>query len=245
MRRNVIGIQFFRVLLVFFISCTVFSMMSRARGRTPAINTKRKTSPPLMSVIDIDGPIDKGMSVFVMRALRSVPEGHRVLLRVNTFGGRVDAAVEIRDTILNSQLETIAFVDRRAISAGALISLAATHLYMREGATMGAVTPVHSSDASEEGSMSMRGASEKVVSYMRAEMRATAEARGRDAQIAQAMVDRSIEVKGISQKGKLLTLTASDALRLKFVDDVVPDQNALLSRLGLPDAELSPISINW
>lgn len=205
----------------------------------------RNTARPLVSVIDIDGPIDKGMSLFIERALRSVPADHRVVFRINTFGGRVDAAVRIRDAILNLPVETNAYVDRRAISAGALIALAATKIYLKEGATIGAATPVKQAANDRAGSGLMRGASEKVVSYMRAEMRATAEARGRDPLIAQAMVDRTIDVKGISKKGKLLTLTASDAKRHKFVDGVVADEADLLNAIGIPNARIVPISINW
>ena len=193
-----------------------------------------------VSIIEIDGTIDQGLSLFVERALRSVPSGRRVLLHVNTFGGRVDAAVKIRDAILSSPAETIAFVDRRAISAGALISLAATHIYLRDGATIGAATPVESTDGE-----AMRGASEKVVSYMRAEMRATAEARGRNADIAQAMVDRDVVIKHISSKGKLLTLTAKDALKLKFIDGTVADQHALFESLGMNEGQVVPVEINW
>lgn len=45
----------------------------------------------------------------------------------------------IRDALLASPLQTIAFVNPRAISAGALISLAADRIAMAEGATIGAV----------------------------------------------------------------------------------------------------------
>ena len=70
-------------------------------------------------------------------------EGARaVVLEVNTFGGRVDAAVLIRDALLGAQVRTVAFVNRRAISAGALISLAAATIAMADGATIGAATPV-------------------------------------------------------------------------------------------------------
>lgn len=69
-----------------------------------------------------------------------------VILDINTFGGRVDAAVLIRDALLRTPVRTIAFVNKRAISAGALIALATTTVAMAEGGTLGAATPVAMGD---------------------------------------------------------------------------------------------------
>ena len=98
-----------------------------------------------------------------------------MVLEVNTFGGRVDAAVQIRDALLGARVPTIAYVNRRAISAGALISLAAEHLVMAPGATIGAATPVMTG----EPGAGAQPVSEKTVSYVRKEFRATAESRKR------------------------------------------------------------------
>ena len=78
-------------------------------------------------VIDIKEEVDLGMVSYVKRAISEAEaKNASVLLHVNTFGGRVDAAVQIRDVILNAKVPlTIAFIDKRAISAGALISLSA------------------------------------------------------------------------------------------------------------------------
>jgi membrane-bound serine protease (ClpP class) len=86
-----------------------------------------------------------------------------VVLELNTFGGRVDAAVAIRDALLRSRVRTIAFVNKRAISAGALISLAAEQIAMAEGATIGAATPVQ---LGQPGS-GAEPVAEKTVSYVR------------------------------------------------------------------------------
>src|SRR6185436_4449546 len=73
-------------------------------------------------LVQID--IDLGLAPYVERVLEDVDKKDTVVFRVNTFGGRIDAAVRIRDAILNSHAYTVAFIDKRAISAGALISLA-------------------------------------------------------------------------------------------------------------------------
>src|SRR5687767_14856415 len=99
---------------------------------------------PLVYVAPIEGIIDLGLAPFVQRVLdeAAAAGAAAVVLDINTFGGRVDAAVQIRDALLNAKVPTVAYVNRRAISAGALISLAAQHLVMAPGATIGAATPV-------------------------------------------------------------------------------------------------------
>ncbi|MCB2030106.1 MAG: hypothetical protein KDH18_16375, partial [Rhodoferax sp.] len=82
---------------------------------------------PIVYVAPIEGTIDLGLAPFVQRVIdeATAAGAAAVVLDINTFGGRVDAAVQIRDSLLRSKVRTIAFINKRAISAGALISLAA------------------------------------------------------------------------------------------------------------------------
>jgi len=191
--------------------------------------------------IPIEGTIDLGLAPFVSRVVDEAAEsGAVVLLDVNTFGGRVDAAVLIRDALIDAPVKTIAFVNPRAISAGALISLACETIAMRPGGTIGAATPVTGGGTEE-----MTAADEKVVSYMRTEMRSTAERRGRNPDIAAAMVDRDVEVEGVIEKGKVLTLTTEEALRTGIADREVANIEELLEELGLGDAQVLDRELNW
>lgn len=110
-----------------------------------------QTAKPVVYVISIDGTIDLGLAPFLDRTVREAKESGAaaVLLDINTFGGRVDAAVAMRDTLLNSKVRTIAFVNQRAISAGALIALACDTLVMVKGGTIGAAAPVMSGGTGE------------------------------------------------------------------------------------------------
>src|SRR2546425_4183092 len=83
-------------------------------------------------VVELTGGVDAGLPAYVRRAFDEAREHHAsaVVIHINTFGGRVDVATELKDIILNAQLPTIAFVDRRAISAGALIALSASKVAM-------------------------------------------------------------------------------------------------------------------
>ena len=103
-----------------------------------------QTARPIVYVISIDGVIDLGLAPFLTRTLREAREAGAaaVLLDINTFGGRVDAAVAMRDALVNAPLPTVAFINPRAISAGALIALATETIVMADGGTIGAATPV-------------------------------------------------------------------------------------------------------
>jgi membrane-bound serine protease (ClpP class) len=194
-------------------------------------------------VAPIEGIIDLGLAPFVQRVLdeAAAAKAAAVVLEINTFGGRVDAAVQIRDALLGAQVPTIAYVNRRAISAGALISLAAEHLVMAPGATIGAATPVM---AGQPGGAT-QAVSEKTVSYVRKEFRATAESRKRPALIAEAMVDADVAIRGVIEKGKLLTLTTDEALKHKVAEHRAESLEAALERVGIRDAQLRRAAPNW
>ena len=190
-------------------------------------------------VIPIEGTIDLGLAPFVKRALEQNQGAAVLILDVDTFGGRVDAAVKIRDAVLAAKIPTVAFVNRRAISAGALISLAADHIVFAPGGSMGAATPVQVQGGKAE------AVGEKMVSYMRAEMRATAEANGRDGDLAEAMVDADVEIPGYLEKGKLLTASTDQALELGLATQKLDTLNDLMRGLGLEFAEVVRPSTNW
>lgn len=152
-----------------------------------------------------------------------------VVMELNTYGGRVDIADSIRTKLMNARPLTVSYIINNAASAGALISLACDSIYMSKSATMGAVTVV-----SQDGQQMP----DKYQSYMRSKMRATAEAQGRDPDIAEAMVDDRIAIPGIVDSGEVLTLTASEALRYDFCDGIANSTAEVLAALGLEDYEL-------
>ncbi|MGQ0715279.1 MAG: NfeD family protein [Gemmatimonadaceae bacterium] len=200
-------------------------------------------SRPVVHVIPVEGMIDMGLAPFVQRILDQAERDSAaaVILEINTFGGRLDAAVAIRDALLSSPMRTVAFVNRRAISAGALITLAAERVAMSDGGTVGAATPVQLGQPGAEPTP----VDEKSVSYVRKEFRATADSRGRPPEIAEAMVDADVAIPGLVEKGKLLTLTTDEALahgiadfRAKSIDDV-------LAQIGLSGADVRYSSTNW
>ena len=220
------------------------ALLTLPAGPTPA---DAPATPPgygatRVTEIPITGTIEMGLAPFVERAIAQAErEGaDAILLRVDTFGGRIDAAVRIRDAILDCQVPTIAWVSGRAISAGALISLAAKTLVMNEGASIGAAEPIHITPGGES-----EPTGEKTVSYMRGEMRATAEATGRDARVAEAMVDADIAIDGVVATGKLLTLTGHEALDLGVADKLVTGRGELLRYMDWDEGDVVRASPTW
>lgn len=152
-----------------------------------------------------------------------------VLLRMNTYGGMVDYADSIRTALLNSPLKTIIYIDNNAASAGALIAIACDRIYMKKGAGIGAASVVN-----PQGEVMP----EKYQSYMRALMRATAEAKGRDPKLAEAFVDPDVEIPGLDPKGKVLTLTSGEAVKAGLCNGEVNNISEVLKAENLGDATL-------
>ncbi len=194
-------------------------------------------------VLKLDGTVELGLSAFIDRALGEATRqgGAAFIIQMNTLGGRLDAAIKIRDTLLNSTIPTITYIDKRAISAGALIALATDVIAVTEGATMGAATPVQSTGQDQK----VEAADEKIISYMRKEMRSTAEAKNRSGDLAEAMVDKDVEVEGVVEKGKLLTVTTEEGLKLGLFDLQAASLDQLLTQLGLDDGQVVNVEQNW
>ncbi len=202
--------------------------------------------------VPIQGTIDLGLPPYIVRAIASAEEAgaKAIIFDIDTFGGRVDAATQIKDAILDSKVLTVAFINRRAISAGALISLSCEKIYMTGGGTIGAATAVD---------MQGKKASEKVISYMREEMASTAEKRGRNTDIAKGMVDEeltfthlvingdSIEVTDLEgrKEGKLITLTTESAIKYEMADGEKETIDDVLAELGLSHASIRSAKENW
>ena len=191
-------------------------------------------------VVAIDRTVELGLAAFVRRAIETNPDAAAIVLEVNTLGGRVDAAIQIRDALLEAKPRTVAFIHPRAISAGALISLACDNIIMTDGATIGAATPIQAGPGGQA-----EAVGEKMVSYMRAEMRTTAEANGRRGDIAEAMVDSEVVIDGIVEAGKLLTLDTDQSLKMGMADAKATDLADVMRILTLESPEIIEVELNW
>lgn len=180
-------------------------------------------------IVSVQDEIDLGLLAFIKRSLKDAAEAKArlVVFEINTFGGRVDAAVGIRDLILDSKIPTLAFINKRAISAGALISLSCTKIFINDAGTIGAATPIQATGGEA------KQVEAKVVSYFASEMRSTAEKTGRNGDIAAGMVDPNIEIKNIKKKGEPLTLTTKSAIEFKIADGLAHSVDEAIKASGV------------
>jgi membrane-bound serine protease (ClpP class) len=187
--------------------------------------------------VPVTGTVELGLAPFVERAVAEAAAAGAVavVLDMDTPGGRVDAAERISDALTDSPVPVYTLVNRRAFSAGALIALSSDRIYMRPGSVIGAATPVDGTG---------QKAPEKIVSAMRSEMRALAEAAGLDPEVAAAMVDEDVAIEGVVEAGKLLTLTTEEAVAIGYAEEV-DDMAGLLQRIGHADATVVTMEVNW
>ncbi len=199
--------------------------------------TKTTASGNTVYLIKIDREIGVGLVPYVKRGIEEAQKNNAdaILFEINTFGGRVDAATQLKDLIINSTLPTIAFVNKRAISAGSLITLSAKKIVMAPGSSIGATTVVDQAGKKQ---------SEKYQSFMRSEMRATAEENGRPKNIAEGMVDERVVVPGLVDSTKLITLTAEEAVHYGVADTVLAGVKNVLAWAGYPEAKVVEVNEN-
>ncbi|MEM9293781.1 MAG: NfeD family protein [Acidobacteriota bacterium] len=201
------------------------------------------TSGATVVVARVDAEINKVSAAFIRRLVEDAEEegAELALLHLNTLGGAADSALTIRDDLLASGLPTAVFIDKRAISAGAMISLACDHIAIAPGGTIGAAAPV----LPQANNGPPQAVGEKYVSFFREEMRSTAETKGRNGDIAAAMVDQDLVVEGISEEGKLLTLTSSKAVETGIADFEADSLEEVLAELGYPGARVVNLESSW
>ncbi|MFV0392552.1 MAG: NfeD family protein [Paludibacteraceae bacterium] len=186
--------------------------------------------------IDLKKDVGSTTWIYIQKGFEEAVEKHAdgIIIEMNTYGGEVGYADSIRTKILNSDIPTYVFIDNNAASAGALIAIACDRIYMRESATIGAATVVDQSG---------QKLPDKYQSYMRATMRATAQAHGkdtlirgndttfvwkRDPLIAEAMVDERTVVPHVIDSGKILTFTTDEALKHGYCDGVAENVSELI-----------------
>lgn len=172
-------------------------------------------------VVPISGTVDEGMAHLVERSVDEANSSGAaaVVLDVNTLGGLVTSAMEIRDALFRSRAPTIAYISERAYSAGALISLSADHLIMAPGASIGAAEPIPNTA--------------KNISALRAEFASTAGRNHRDQTLASAMVDKTVDAPAYKKSGAILSLTSDQARRAHIAESILPTLDDALRARGL------------
>ena len=169
-------------------------------------------------VVKIHEEITRNTVYLMRRALRESVDRHAaaIVLDMRTNGGRVDSTEDIIRVLEHAPMKTYTFVNDKAYSAGAYIAAATDAIYMSPGSVIGAATPVMIAPGAGVQELP-KSYEEKLSSALRARMRATAEQKGHNPDVFEAMVDADqglkIDDHVITPKGKLLTLTNEEAAR--------------------------------
>jgi membrane-bound serine protease (ClpP class) len=189
-------------------------------------------------VMKIDSEIDPRTNRYSELALDEAKgtEADIIILELDTYGGAVNDADDIRTRILECEKPIWAFINKDAASAGALISIACDSIYMAPGASIGAATVVVTTG---------EAAPDKYQSYMRSIMRSTAEANGRDPRIAEAMVDEELAIDSITQAGKVLTFSTSEAIANNYCEGEVNSIEAILKKNGVANYEIVNFKLSF
>lgn len=224
--------------------------------------------------VRVEGALDVGAQSLLARGIREARErGVPLLIELDTPGGPIDLMWELAnqiDAAGQKGVQTTAWVNDKALSAGALLAIACERIYMNPHGVIGAAMPVQ---AGPEGIVSIEddGVREKITAATRSSFRAFAEKKKRPAALAEAMVDRDVEVREVMidgerklitgaewddarergeapellstvvQRGKLLSLSADQANRLGLADGFAESLEQVVEKLGLVDA--TPVSL--
>jgi membrane-bound serine protease (ClpP class) len=227
--------------IIFFIA--LFHFMFHAIAQIETENQKAT-----IYKINIKTDINTTSRIYLNKGLQeaNAMNADAILLHLNTYGGTVVDADSMRSAILYNPIPVYVFIDNNAASAGALIAIACKKIYMRRGANIGAATVVSG--------MSGESMPDKYQSYMRSVIRSTAEAHGkdtlivgrdtvytwvRDPLIAQAMVDDRTYIPNVIDSGKVLTLTAQEAMKFGFCDGIAETTHEVITQhIGYEDYKL-------
>jgi membrane-bound serine protease (ClpP class) len=185
-----------------------------------------------VAFIPVEHEVERGLEAFLERNIKEAEENgtDHIVLEIYTPGGRVDAALHIAKMMRETDIPITAYVVKNAFSAGAYIALNADNIVMKPSTTIGSAAVIDSQGNT---------AGQKAESAWKAEMLAAAELNKRDPLYAEAMVDPDVEIPDLDlKKGDLLTLTASEALKVGYAEKIAEDRQELLAFLKLDDAKV-------
>lgn len=199
-----------------------FSLLAAIIGLLPVSHARAEEIPTPVPdhksakvvVIPIREQIAKPELYILRRGLKEAIEQKvdTIVLDMETPGGDLATTFEMLKALEKFPGKTVTYINREAISAGALISAGTDEIYFAPGATIGSAAPVNSDGTDIESTMR-----QKVVSYLKARVRSISEGKGYRGDVISAMIDADSEFKigdqVIKPKGELLSLTAQEAMK--------------------------------
>ncbi|ANC77920.1 hypothetical protein ABE65_014405 [Fictibacillus phosphorivorans] len=217
-----------RVRLFIYLICLIWGIYGVLSTSQVFAAGKGKT----VTFIPVEHEVERGLEAFLDRSIHKAEKDgtDHIVLEIYTPGGRVDAALHIAKVMRESEIPITAYVVKNAFSAGAYIALNADQIVMKPSTTIGSAAVIDSQGNT---------AGQKAESAWKAEMLAAAELNERTPVYAEAMVDPDVEIPELGvEKGELLTLTASEALKVGYAEKIAEDRQELLAYLNLDEAKV-------
>lgn len=220
-----------------------------AAGTTQPVAGKKA----LVYVIPVRDQIASPVLYILRRGLKDADQkADAVLLDMDTPGGALDVTFEIMEALGKFSGETLTYVNKEAMSAGAFISATTDEIWFAPAAVIGAAAPI--SGDGKDIDVTMK---QKIVSYLKARVRAISEGKAYRGEVISAMIDADYELKVggqvIKPKGELLSLTATEANqtygdppRSLLGAGIAKDIDALLTqKYGAGNYTIKRLEITW
>jgi membrane-bound serine protease (ClpP class) len=249
-----------------------FCLASAVFGASPATSVRESDSSPSGRVATVSEPdgetarqdgvyvipvreqIDSAVLYIIRRGIKEAieQEADAVILDMKTPGGSLGTTLEIMEAIAKFPGTTITYVNNEAMSAGAFISATTEEIWFAPSGIIGAAAPVSMGGQDVEETMR-----QKVVSYLKARIRATSEGRGYRGEVISAMIDADYQLKIgdtiIKDKGELLSLTASEAAKsygdppqmLLSAGTATSIDDLIAQRFGPGERTLTTLEVTW
>ena len=188
--------------------------MQWAKRQNQCLRLTAKT----VHVLKIDAAITPVVAEYIEKSIdrATTANAEALIIQLNTPGGLVDSMEQIVKKMMSANVPIVVYVapqGGRAASAGVFITLAANIAAMAPSTHIGAAHPV-----TMKGNMD-KTMEAKVVNDLAAMVRGLAEKRGKNAKWAEEAVRKSVSI------------TETEALKLKVIDLIAPDIPSLLKAI--------------
>lgn len=180
-------------------------------------------------VVPVEGEINSAKANFVSESIKNLTSEDTAIFKIDTYGGAIISAEQIKNSIMNCEAKTISVVDNKAESAGVLLTIASSEVYMVEGSTIGSAEPIPNT--------------EKTLSYWRSVLEDTASRRGRNKDVIVSMADSDIAIENVIEKGKLLNLNAQKSKDLGISDETYKNFEQFLLDKNIDKYETARMSV--
>lgn len=192
-----------------------------------------ETENKLVYVIPVREEITRATQRYINLAIQEAEDlnADMILFELDTYGGLVDATEKIKNDIIKTNIETTCFIDNKAESAGVLFAISNDNIIMSPYGTIGSAETIPNT--------------EKILSMWKSMLRNVAQNKGRDPEIIEAMADVDVVIDGVSEQGKLLNLTANEALEFGISDGIASNQEEVLAFLGMENASVQTVKEDW